>query len=110
MSFLMTKKMIHPVNNHLLIQPVKQDSFIANQKDTYEEIGEVLALDENINQGISNIEGTSLAYTPDEPKVTVGDKVYFDSWLAAKFPAEEKDEFYWLVKWEDVRAVEHGEE
>jgi hypothetical protein len=42
--------------------------------------------------------------------VGVGDKVYFDSWLAAKYPKEGTDDFYWLVKWDDVRAVEHPQD
>lgn len=87
--------MITPVNGHLLIEPLKHEGFMASQRETYEEIGTVLAL--------------PLELEMLEPKmVAVGGKVYFDSWLAAKYPKEggEADDFYWLVKWEDVRAVE----
>ena len=73
------------MNGHLLIEPVKQDTFITNQSDTYEEIGIV------IDNGSATVE--------------IGDRVYFDAWLAAKYPKGD-DGFYWLVKWEDIRAVE----
>ena len=85
--------MIKPVNGHLLIEPVVHSSFIASQKDTYEEIGIVKDFDKKI-----------------EPVFEIGDKVYFDSWLAAKYPTGEGDKYFWLVKWEDVRAVEHVQE
>lgn len=92
--------MIKPVNGHLLIEPVVHDSFIATQKETYEEIGVVVELD------------VSLTYLwGDRQLAEVGDKVFFDSWIAAKYPKEgSTDEYFWLVKWEDVRAIEHNEE
>ncbi len=79
-----------PVNGHLLIEPVKHESFMSTQKDSYEEIGVVVA------------------HEPDNHHVKTGDRVYFDSWLAARYPKNDT-EFYWLVKWEDVRAIEHAE-
>ena len=99
----MKKKMIQPVNKHLLIKPVVHESFIASQKETYEEIGEVLAMDESIG-GNHSSSGMEIEYV-----VNVGDKVYFDSWLAAKFPGEKEGEHYWLIKFEHIRAVEHAE-
>jgi co-chaperonin GroES (HSP10) len=83
--------MIKPVNGHLIIEPVSHEEFIASQNTTYQEIGVVVSIDE-----------------VDYIKAKVGDKVYFDSWLAAKYP-KTNGEFYWLVKWEDVRAIEHVE-
>lgn len=85
--------MIQPVNGHLLIEPVIHEGFMATQKETYEEIGIV--------------RGVAIEF-PEAFTVKVGDKVYFDSWLAARYPKEggKADEFYWLVKWEDVRAIE----
>lgn len=90
--------MIKPVNGHLLIDPVQQQGFMATERDTYEEVGVVLA------SGWINLPDG----TPDElPKI--GDKVYFDAWLAAKYPkgSSQADGYYWLVKWADVRAIEH---
>lgn len=90
--------MIKPVNGHLLIEPIAHEGFMATQKETYEEIGIVRA----IAPGLFVEGDTSL---PD-----IGSRVYFDAWLAAKYPKKDgKDgEFYWLVKWEDVRAIEHA--
>lgn len=88
---------IRPVNGHLLIEPVKHESFIASQSDTYQEIGVVVAVAVSAKD----------ASNTTRP-LQAGDKVYFDSWLAAKYPKEGGD-FYWLVKWEDVRAIEHAE-
>lgn len=78
--------MITPINGHLLIKPLVHESFTATQNETYQEIGEVIAIDKNI-QGIE-----------------VGYQVYFDAWLAAKFPSDNPEKPYWLVKYEDIRA------
>lgn len=96
--------MITPVNGHLLIEPLKNEGFISSSNETFQEIGVVVALShgershnaERISLGVADI-------------VRVGDKVYFDAWLAAKFPKGDQGEYYWLVKWEDVRAIEHAE-
>lgn len=97
--------MIKPVNNHLLIEPLPQESFIASDRTTYQEIGVVIdAADTLLGPTMT----TSTGIHRDFGMVKKGDKVYFDSWLAAKFPKNET-EYYWLVKWEDVRAVQHAE-
>jgi hypothetical protein len=68
-----------------MIQPLETSSFIASDRTTYQEIGKV-------------IEG------PDE---LVGTLVYFDSWLAKKYPVTgEIDKFVWFVKYEDLVAYE----
>ena len=77
-----------PVNKHLLIEPLKHESFISSDQGVYEEIGIVLAIAEDLSV-----------------KAKVGDKVFFDPWLAAKYPKNDK-EWYWLVRWEDIRGVE----
>lgn len=80
--------MLTPINNHILIEPVAQESFVASAKETYEEIGIVLD-------------------APEFAEFKVGDRVYFDSWLAAKYPVQgERDKFYWLVQYENIRAYE----
>lgn len=87
--------MITPVNGHLIIEPVKQESFVVRDRETYEEVGVVKALSNDF---------------PESPSFPiVGDKVYFDSWLAARFPGEKEGEYFWLVRWEDVRAIEKHE-
>lgn len=83
--------MITPVNGHLIIEPVKQESFVVRDRETYEEVGIVKAIED------------------ENHRVSIGDKVYFDSWLAARFPGEKDGEYFWLVRWEDVRAIEKNE-
>lgn len=86
--------MITPVNGHLLIDPVKHDSFVVSQRETFEEIGVVVALPSIFSE------------LPKEDIPEVGDKVYFDSWLASKYPHSDGEGFFWLVPFEDVRAIE----
>lgn len=101
--------MITPVNGHLLIEPLKHESFMASQRETFEEVGTVLAIPKEYMGGLSMRDyGNDLAVEKIPSLVAVGTKVFFDSWLAAKYPKNE-DEYYWLVKWEDVRAIEHAE-
>lgn len=88
--------MITPVNGHVLIEPIKHEAFMASQQETYQEIGIIVAVNENSDYGED--------WTPE-----LGEKVYFDAWLAAKYPKNDT-EFYWLVKWEDVRAAESVED
>lgn len=91
--------MLKPVNNHILIEPLKHESFIASQKGTYEEVGTVIEIPLFFKDSFGD------PYI-DSP-VEIGDKVYFDSWLASKFPKNDK-EFFWLVSWSDIKAIEHA--
>ena len=84
--------MLKPVNGHLLIEPLVHKSFVVSDNEIYEEIGIVLDI--------------PAGYT--SAGIQKGDRVYFDSWLAAKYPKNDK-EFFWLVKWDDVRAIEKNE-
>ncbi len=82
--------MIQPYNNHILIDPIPQDTFVSTMRQTYQEIGMVIKLQENM-------------VTP----FNVGDKVMFDAWLAKKYPKEgTTDEFYWLVNIDNIVAYE----
>lgn len=91
--------MIYPVNGHILIEPMEHEQFISTTKGTYEEIGTVVAAADDV---ISNLlRGSNLKIN------LIGNKVYFDSWLAVKYPKKDSDAFYWLVKWDDVRATEY---
>lgn len=74
-----------PLNNHLMIQPLETDTFMARERTTYDEVGLVL----------------------DGPEYLMGKHVYFDSWLAKKFPVKgTTDQFVWFVKGEDLVAYE----
>lgn len=75
---------------------------MASQKETYEEVGIVVDVD-SLLRGYKEGSNIHLGLP-----VNKGDKVYFDSWLAAKYPKNE-GEFFWLVKYEDVRAIEYAE-
>lgn len=78
-----------------MIQPLETDSFMATQKTTYEEVGIVIDEDPDAVAGYNN------------PISLIGTHVYFDSWLAKKFPVKGKPgEFVWFVKYEDVVAYE----
>ncbi len=85
--------MIQPINGHILISPIKHEDFVEGGS-SYDEVGEVLAL-------------------PNEEwpfnLIKVGDKVYFDSYLVARYPSGDIDKPYWLVKFEDCRAIESNE-
>lgn len=98
--------MIQPVNGHLIIEPLKHESFMALQKESYEEIGVVVDYDRNIKSGKSFYADNQ--QFPILIELERGSKVYFDSWLAAKYPKGVDGEYYWLVKWEDIRAVENN--
>jgi co-chaperonin GroES (HSP10) len=98
--------MIKPVNGHLLIEPLPQESFIASDRETYQEIGVVIDYDADFEDDTTVWTGTTLSKPPQ--LINKGDKVYFDSWLAAKFP-KDRDSFYWLVEWSNIRAVEYAE-
>jgi len=92
--------MIKPVNGHILIEPIKHEEFIVTFNDKMQEIGTVIDYADDL---VTAELGTGLEYTPVVKK---GDVVYFDAWLAAKYPKEgSTDEYYWLVKWDDVRAI-----
>lgn len=102
---------IKPVNGHLLIEPLKHEGFMASQRETFEEIGTVIDFAEELGgkyEAIS-LSSTGVDVVQKNAKVQRGEKVYFDSWLAAKYPKNDT-EFYWLVKWEDVRAIEASDE
>jgi hypothetical protein len=72
---------------------------MATQKTTYEEVG--IVLEESFDRPRFTLAGGI------EIPSFVGKLVYFDSWLAKKFPVKGKPgEFVWFVKFEDVVAYE----
>ena len=85
---------ITPVNGHILIKPLEHKTFLPTDKGMYEEVGIILKLPE-VSKEL-------------EPymDLEIGDKVYFDSWLASKYPTGNGDEKFWLVPYKDVRAIE----
>ena len=75
-----------PINKHLKIRPLETEAFMSSSRTTFEEIGIVLEVAEGV----------------DIPK---GSKVYFESWLAKKFPISTTEDA-WFVPYEDVVAYE----
>lgn len=77
-----------PLNKHIEVQPIEEQSIIAQQNAPYEEKGKVLswALDCEYNWH----EGTV---------------VHFDSWLVARYTDSDGKE-RWLVPEENIRAYE----
>ncbi len=81
-----------PINGHLLIEPEVKDDFIASGDTTYNEIGKVITLPIGFKQ-------------PFGLGLQEGDRVYFDSWMASKFP-DGKGSFYWLVPFDNIKGYE----
>jgi len=90
--------MIRPINTHFLIEPLTKSSFMQGETK-FEEIGIVVELPYDYEV---------LSSTPTQGTITKGCKVFFDSWCAAKYPNEDGGHF-WLVKHEDIRAIENVE-
>lgn len=76
-----------PLNNYIQIEPEAHEDFIASMNATYDEIGRVIAV-------------------PDDGcPLPVGARVFFDSWMASKFPVGE-GKYYWYVPYENIKAYE----
>lgn len=88
---------IVPINGHVLIEPVKHESFMASQKETYQEAGTVIDLDEDYI-GMHKGGGKTL--------IERGDTVFFDAWLGKKYPRPNEEGFYWLIRISDIVAYE----
>jgi hypothetical protein len=78
-----------PLNKHVKIEPVKQDTFLSSGRATYEEIGVVIECAADVPAPIPN-----------------GSLVYFDSWLAKKYPVKGTDDHVWFVLYDDIVAYE----
>lgn len=85
------KKMEKLLNKYLKIEPLTHDSFIASQRDSFEEIGVVLSKDESIVD------------------IPIGAKVYFDSFMAKKYPIVGTDKFQWFVHYDEIVKYEYDE-
>lgn len=83
--------MLKPTNDHIQIEPVLNDSFVQTASERYQEVGVVIQASESEKAS---------PYTP-------GMRVYFDSWLAKKYPIPgEANKFYWFLHADDVVAYE----
>lgn len=89
-----------------MIEPLKHQSLLPTEKGIYEEIGIVIDKAQIIAEGIYENWSPDMMKQLPCWKINPGDKVFFDSWLAAKYPTGIDDEFIWLVPFKDIRAVE----
>lgn len=77
-----------PINRHVEIAPVEVDSIISSQETTYEEKGVVVS----IAQGVQ--------------LVSIGQTVYFDSYLTAKYE-DNQGKVRYLIPEDKIRAIEY---
>jgi len=105
--------MITPINGHVLIEPVKHQTYLPTEKGIYEEVGTVIGCSDELKSHTKILFGKDLGDGPSfydtEAKIEIGDRVYFDAWLAGKYPTGKDDEFFWLVDFKDIKAVERAE-
>ena len=78
---------LKPVNGHILISPVKHDTFMASDKETYDEIAVVMEV-------ADGVEG-----------IPIGAKVYFDSFMVKRYPPLEGTEDIWLLHKDEVVGI-----
>ena len=77
-----------PLNSHVQIEPETNNEFVASMKQTYDEVGVVVAVAEGITV------------------IKAGDRVFFDSWQASKFPKDTHGNYFWYVPFESIKAYE----
>lgn len=87
-----------PLNNYVQIEPQVKEDFISSSTESYNEIGKVIALPNQVA-----IDGKR--YFSEDLSLKVGDRVYFDSWMASKYP-DGRGGFYWLVPFDNIKAYE----
>lgn len=74
------------INGYLKIDLISRDTFISSVKDSYEEIGIVLARDEELCNHIP-----------------IGSRVLFDSFMAKKYPVEgQSGKFDWYIHFGEI--------
>lgn len=85
----MTEKLL---NGYLKIQPLEHKSFVASTNDSYQEVGVVLARDEDL---CSNI--------------PIGSTVFFDSFMAKKYPdPNDEGKFQWYIHFGEIVKYENA--
>lgn len=94
--------MIKPINGYVLIEPLKHSTFVSGPRETFEEIGIVLDYSDNNDPNL-------ISTFKESAPLKKGARVYFDAWLAGKYPSEKPGEFYWLVSFKDIKAIDYGD-
>ncbi len=77
------------LNKYLKIEPVEAGGFVSSSNDSYEEIGKVIAKDESITD------------------IPIGAIVYFDSFMAKKYPIQgEVGTYQWYIHYDELVKYE----
>lgn len=76
------------LNRYLKIEPIEQKGFVSSNKTTYEEIGKVVAKDDSITD------------------IPLNSTVFFDSFMAKKYPIQGTDKFEWFIHYEEIVKYE----
>ena len=78
------------LNGYLKIEPAEVSDFVASEKTSYEEIGKVVAKDDTITD------------------IPIGSLVFFDSFMAKKYPIEGKfGRFQWYIHYSECVKCEY---
>lgn len=76
------------INGYVKVEPVSHETFFVSQKETYEEIGVVVAKDESVD-------------------IPIGARVYFDSYMAKKYPIKgQEGKYQWFVHKDEIIKYE----
>lgn len=80
------------LNDYFKVEPLKHDTFVVAEKQTYEEMGKIVA-------------------TPEGKENYIGGVAFFDSYIAKKYPVigGKPDEFQWFVPLSEIVKIEMGE-
>jgi len=79
--------MFKPINKHIEVAPMVQESIISTSDHVYEEKGKVISIADDVT------------------RVEVGQTVFFDSYLVAKYP-DNNNQIRYLVPEDAIRAIE----
>ena len=72
------------MNQYLKIEPLEHKGFVVEEKTSYEEIGKVVAVADGID-------------------IPIGARVFFDSYIAKKYPDLKKEgKYQWFVPLSEV--------
>lgn len=80
------------LNKYIKVDPVNFDSFVSSEKQSYEEIGIVLAVADGVD-------------------IPIGSKVFFDGFMAKKYSdPNNQGKFQWFVQYDEIVKCEYDEE
>ena len=92
------RKMEKLLNKYVKISPIKFDSFVSSEKESYEAVGIVRAVADGVD-------------------IPLGSKVWFDSFMAKKYPMlithdggfTKNTEYLWFINYDEIVQYESPE-